>query len=258
MQRILLPESFGKVGIIADLHFPFQSDSHIDRAKNDLLREKPDCIVVDGDLVDFFEISKYNTNPSLDFLVENQVPMARDFLFELRRDHPLAKIILVEGNHEFRVRSYLINNARAVYKFLRQEILPEDILPTALKLNEFNIEWVGTNPNAARWTDTYFSFQGVDDLRIGHFDKVANPTIPAGMTVRQLMMKGGGSYVQAHVHRAGLIFNTDIQGRISWGMETPCLASDPHYRSFVNWQRGVSFLEKDGKGRWNPRLVVYD
>ena len=248
----IIPASAVKVAIIADLHIPFQSDVHLEQAIKILKDEKPDVIVVDGDLIDFFEISKYNTDPSLDFFLEKQIPMAKDFLSELRRDHPLTKIILVCGNHEFRVRSYLINHARAIYKFLEREVAPDGILPTALKLNELNIEWVDTLSGAARWTDTYFY---LDNIKIGHFDKVSNPVIPAGMTVRGLMSRGGGSYVQAHVHRAAIIYNTDYEGNLTFGVETPCLASDPYYRKYVNWQRGLSVLYKTKFG-WRPELIV--
>lgn len=253
MQNPIIPNSAVKVGIIADIHFPFQSDVHLERATDIFREEKPDVIVVNGDLVDFFGISKYNTNPSLDFLMKAEIPMAKDFLFELRRDHPQATIVMVEGNHEFRIRSFLINNARPLYQILK-DLMPDDILPTLLDMPKLNIEWVGTNPNAAKWTDTFFH---VDDIKIGHFDKVSNPVIPGGMTVRQLMAKGGGSYVQAHIHRAAIIYNTDFEGTITWGMETPCLAANPHYRGYVNWARGVSFLNKH-KGRWQPHLIVFN
>ena len=253
MFKLNLPETAVKVAILADIHFPFQSEEHLEEAIKTLRVEQPDAIILDGDLVDFFGISKYNTNPSLDFLLKAEIPMARDFVFELRRDHPGIPIVAVEGNHEFRIRSYLINNARPLYSILR-DIMPDDILPTVLEFAKNDITWIGTHPQAAKWTDTFFF---IDNIKVGHFDRVSSPIVPAGMTVRSLMSKGGGSYVQAHVHRAAIIYNTDYEGNITWGMETPCLARDPYYRAFASWQRGVSFLHKI-KGRWYPQLVVYD
>jgi UDP-2,3-diacylglucosamine pyrophosphatase LpxH len=231
------------VGIINDIHFPFQDRPALDRALAILKENRPDMIVVDGDLLDCYEASKYERIPNFGRMLKDEIPMGRDFLEDLRQDHPDAIIKYVEGNHEFRVKNYVLRNAPAVFD--------ADFLFNQLHLRPLGIEWVSTKDGAAKWTDTFFDLEGI---KIGHFDRV---NAGAGMTVKSLMTNKGGSFVQAHVHRAAIRYFTNINGDTTFGMESPCLCLPPHYGNITDWQRGLSFLERTSKGILRPRLEVF-
>jgi hypothetical protein len=125
-----------------------------------------------------------------------------------------------------------------------------------LKLKELNITPVQTQLGAAKWTDTFFT---IEDLTIGHFDTIANPVIPAGMTVRNIMQKKVklNNVAQSHAHRGAVLWDTNERGETRFGIEVPCLAKNPTYMGSVNWQRGLALLRKNTNGKWQPEVVVF-
>jgi len=207
-----------------------------------LQEEKPQVIVINGDLLDCWEISRFERVPDGGKKLKDEFSLGKSLLNKLRNNHPKARIIYTEGNHEFRMRSYFIKKAPELYDPL--------YIPEQLNLTKLGVEWVGTREGAANWTDTWIDIEGI---KIGHFARVNKG---AGQTVRNIMRdKGSGNYVQAHIHRAGIIYFTDIDGNVFWGMENPCLCKDPDYGNMTDWQRGLSFIDKTPYG-WRPRVIV--
>ena len=244
-----------KIAILNDIHYPFANQEFVDRACIEIRDEKPDVIVVNGDVLDFPGLSKYGISPTLNYSsLETQMSLARSFFSDLRKENPDAKIYFTEGNHEFRMKSYVIRETGKMDRELREKIYRAIDLKKDLDLGKLNIKFIATMYDSPKWTDTYVDIEGI---KIGHFDTVANPTVPAGMTIRKLMMKYGHiNIVQAHIHRAAIIWNTDMDDNQVFGMEVPALCRPPFYRRIVNWQYGYGIIEKiDGK--WSPRLKVF-
>jgi hypothetical protein len=213
--------------------------------------------VVDGDLLDFPGISKFTSPPGLyNQNLEQQLNLAYSFLSDLRTMNPNAEIYYVEGNHDFRMRSFVIRETIGMPEDLRKRIYERVVnLEKDLDLARLGIEWVGTLETASKWTDTYIDLEGVI---IGHFDVVANPVIPAGMTIRRIMSKYGHlNMVQAHVHRAAILWDTDMQGNKVFGMEVPALCQAPTYRKVYNWQFGYGLIKRDKGGEWRPELRIF-
>ena len=227
---------------MSDLHFPFVHDGALEKSLSLIEREEPDCIIIGGDLIDAWEISKFDRVPNFSKLLKEEITLAWSFLSDLRKKHPLADIFYTEGNHDFRIKSYVIRNAPALYD--------ADFLPQQLQLNQLRIKWIASKEGSARWTDTYVD---VDGIKLGHFDRVNQG---AGQTVRQLMLKKGGSFVQGHIHRAAIIYFRNIDEELSFGVENPCLAKDPFYGSVTDFQRGMTMLYKDEE-KWNPVLHIF-
>lgn len=245
MERLYKDIPINSIGVVNDIHFPFQDDEALFRAIEILKKEKPDVIVINGDLVDFWEISKFNRVPHFGKMLKEELALASSFLSDLRQDHPQARIIYTEGNHEFRIKSYVINNAPALYD--------ENFLPDFLKLNDLKIEWVGTRAGAARWVDTYINIEGI---YIGHFNAVSQKS---GYTVTGIMdKKGAGNFVQAHIHRAAIVWKRGIDHKQYFGVENPCLAKlDPFYDSTNNWAQGLTIIKRDENGLWRPNVIVF-
>lgn len=236
-----------KIAVISDLHLPYQSDVHLNQALALIKREKPDVIVVNGDLFDFAGLSKYQQIPNERDSIKDQLTLGWSFFSDLRKEHPKARIVYVCGNHDWRIRGYTIRIAPKLYDYVD--------LARDLELEKFRVEFVQTKESATKWTDTYFT---IEDVTIGHFDTVNNPVIPAGMTVRNIMQKKikVNHVVQSHVHRAAIIYDTNENNSIRWGAECPCLCKDPNYAGSVNWQRGLLFIDRI-MSSWRPRLVVF-
>lgn len=81
---------------------PFWRKLFIDTA----VRAQPDVIAIPGDLFDLPEFGKYAVDPR-EWDVVGRIKWVHKFLGELRTAAPEAELIVVEGNHEYRLMRHL-------------------------------------------------------------------------------------------------------------------------------------------------------
>jgi len=105
-----LEDKFKKVGIMSDIHVPFHSMSALTCAIKYLRDESIDCLILNGDIMDFYAISRHEKEKDLrDFAKE--IEMGRNFLQKIRDLFPLIPIYYKMGNHENRWQRYLNEQA---------------------------------------------------------------------------------------------------------------------------------------------------
>lgn len=101
------------VGIISDLHIPWHSEKALELAVKTLRADKIDCLLINGDYADFYEMSRWQKNPKKrDFAVERT--LMREGLEWLRDCFPKARMVFKKGNHEERWDHWLWNNAPVI------------------------------------------------------------------------------------------------------------------------------------------------
>lgn len=74
----------------------------------------PDKLIIAGDLVDFYSLSKFDKNPSRAEDLQYEIDTAYGVMSKLRRSVPCAEVVLVDGNHEARLRKFLNSNSKAL------------------------------------------------------------------------------------------------------------------------------------------------
>ena len=105
-----LEDKFKKVGIMSDIHVPFHSMSALTCAIKHLREEQIDCLILNGDIMDFYAISRHEKEKDLrDFAKE--IEMGRNFLQKIRDLFPFIPIYYKMGNHENRWQRYLNDQA---------------------------------------------------------------------------------------------------------------------------------------------------
>ena len=105
-----ITEDFKKVGVLSDIHVPYHSMSAITCAIKYLRDEKIDCLILNGDIMDFYAISRHEKEKDLrDF--PREIEMGRNFLQKIRELFPLIPIYYKMGNHENRWQRYLNEQA---------------------------------------------------------------------------------------------------------------------------------------------------
>lgn len=233
-----------KIAFLSDLHIPHHDGIMLEETINILKVEQPNCIVLGGDILDFPNLSKYLQEPNFEKVsTKEAIELCADFLEQLRRTFPNARIDFVEGNHEFRLRSYPIRLAPEMFDFID--------LPRELQLGILNINFSSVRGGATKFCDTYTD---IDGIKLGHFDKVNQGS---GNTVKNIMrQRGNGNYVQGHTHRAGIVWFTDIDKKKYFGVENPCLCKSPHYTSATDWQFGFTIIDKTEYG-YLPRQILF-
>ncbi len=74
-----------------------------------------DEIVLLGDYVDFYPVSRYSKHPEVTKSLEQEIRSANEGLDELDILFPRAKKVYLEGNHEVRLESFLVEKAPALF-----------------------------------------------------------------------------------------------------------------------------------------------
>ena len=100
-ESMRLPSEFKKIGVLSDIHFPYHSLEALTTAIKHLKNSNIDCLYLNGDIMDFYSISRHEKEKDLrDF--KREVDMSRDFLKKLRDLFPTIPIYYKLGNHEQR------------------------------------------------------------------------------------------------------------------------------------------------------------
>jgi len=217
-----------------DNHYP-----HNDEATTQIVAAitadlQPDVLVNVGDLLDAYELSRFDKNPERKHSIQDEIDMARQHLASMRLIAPNAIFTLIEGNHEDRLRRLLWN------------------LPGEAK--------VLSNITAFRQTLTWPSLLGLEDMHITHvpYGQEQHHNIFPGMMVKHghiVRQKSGysahGEYdrwrisgASGHTHRLAVYYHD----RDVW-METGCCCKlQATYTPYCNWQNGFMVVTRTPTG----------
>jgi predicted phosphodiesterase len=137
-------ELFETVVSISDIHFPYHNKQLLESTLLVMEDIQPHVIVINGDVNDFFQLSRFNQGlERLDELQE-EIDMGYRFRRNLREMFPNATIRENLGNHDERILSYIENNARSLasLRALKPEVL--------LGLDELDISLFGRGGHRIR------------------------------------------------------------------------------------------------------------
>lgn len=238
---------------------PFHDERAISVARQVLEAERPDLTVWLGDYLDLAPMGKYRYEPSFALTVQPALDYGHELLAVTRELS--GEVRLIEGNHDLRLSTYLIDNAAAAYGLKRGGAKPDDwpvmSVPYLLRLDELGVEYVGGYPNGA----TYIN----DNLACIHGVKLDLVALANDEAV---------SVIQGHMHRIGSAYKTrNSRGapKFSAAFSPGCLCRidgavpstksslDPHGRpakSWENWAQGLMVVRyQEGDGRFSTETV---
>ncbi|MHA1676585.1 MAG: metallophosphoesterase [Candidatus Njordarchaeales archaeon] len=227
-----------KVLVFSDVHIPYQDDKAVQVMHEFAKDYKPDKIFINGDLLDFYRLSTFDQDPGRRDTVTEETYKTREFLFDLRKRHPKAKITYLQGNHENRLQRYLWRNPELAG-------LDSLDLRNLLELSNYKISEVKVDRDYWSKTSGHVK-QG--DIIIMHGDSRLNGAKGGGYSgyaAKNTMLNGvNSSVILGHTHRGATIFHTTANGVLT-GMEGGCLCQMPPN---ANWQQGFITFETD-KGK---------
>lgn len=227
--------------VLGDTHFPYQDRECLAVIKRLVADVKPDVIVHMGDLIDCWQISTFDKDPSRRDTLQDNIDQAAAFMNELTMLTPNAHRLYLEGNHEFRLTKTISRAKEGV-----RELMGLRVTRTALSwqaiLEEVNVfpfwEFVPMRRQAHR--------RVFPNLVLKHGSIVRKWS---GMTARGEWERYGKSGMSGHTHRLGLFFHDDFNGAHGWA-ETGCTCDlHPEYMEDPDWQHGcvVVTFAKDYK-----------
>jgi predicted phosphodiesterase len=232
-----LPESFeesynafpilqSKILIISDLHFPYQNNNAIECALQYGLDKDVNCILINGDLFDFANISRHEKDWH-HRSVGQEFDAVRQFLKTLRDNFPKVQIIFKHGNHDERWEKWLFTKAPEVFdcKDFELEIL--------LKLGELGVVTVKRKLPIK-----------IGKLTVLHGHEMngsggVNPS-------RATFLKTLESTLVGHSHKTSNHVETTMHGNVISVSSTGCLCGlTPHWNPINKWNLGFAYIEHD-------------
>lgn len=217
-------EQMERVVFIPDIHAPYIDAKAFATALAFLRHFKPTTIFVIGDVIDFYQLSKFNKNPSRIMELQSDIDQAQWALRQIRRTNKEAKIYLIKGNHEERLKKFLWSRAAELVS-LRDLTVPH-LLNVADE--DINMEYV---------EEGSMMFHG---MLIKHGNVVR---ARSGYTATGELEKAWISGVSGHTHRLSQIFKTNYAGMFTW-VECGCVCKlDPEYAEgqVTDWQHGLAY-----------------
>lgn len=230
-ESMILPGHLKKIGILSDIHFPYHSLEALAIAIRHLKENNIDCLYLNGDIFDFYAVSRHQKEPDLrDF--KREVDMNREFLQKLRDIFPTIPIYYKLGNHEQRYARSLQVQAE---EFAQIHDLQFEIFFRLDKLQFTMVEdWQGMQ---------------MGDLLVVHGHELygaggVNPS-------QNLMNKTLCNTLMGHVHRTSTTQKKNAFKEYVNTYTTGCLTIlSPKYMPFSMHNHGFAMVEIiDGKSK---------
>lgn len=213
----------GLVVIGSDIHIPFQDDRAVACFVKYCKEKQPEAIVLNGDVLDMFMLSKFTKGEGRNPLEE--ITMCRGLLEMIRKACPISEIYYVIGNHENRLEKYVLSKAPELASLI------EDVF-SIIKTEDFRIRGCA-------------SLTINDNFVCKHGSYIGNKS---GLSAIKEMENSYMSGATGHVHR-GIVYRARKAGRKFVWIETGCLCDlNPEYCVLPNWCQGFATVRfKDGK-----------
>lgn len=213
--------------VFGDTHGIYMDKKWWSIVKNIIYDLKPDRIVMNGDVVDFYAISRFDKDPNRRESLQDEIDITKQFLDSVRFWSKDAEIIWVEGNHEARLQKYLWSKS--------PELASLDMLDIE---NIFETDKRGIKYIKSRGREAYYQ---MGKIKIGHFNKVSQES---AYTAKALVTRYACTIIQNHVHRLGKYYKT-YGNDVVVGIEAGCgCMLNPEYTCDPNWQQGFVIITK--------------
>lgn len=232
-----LPLACNNILLISDLHIPYHNLESINIAFKYGVENKVNTIFINGDLIDFCLISRFEKDFSKRS-VKQEFDAAKQFLVSLRKTFPTAEIYWLKGNHDLRLEKFLAQKASEIWDD------PYFHLEERLRLNEERVKLLD---------DKVLVKAGKLSITHGHliFKGIFSPINPA----RGAFMKAKQSIIVGHLHRASYHPEVTLDGDVIGCWSTACMCEiRPAYNPLVsNSQHGFAHITVEPNGNYHVR-----
>lgn len=208
-----LAKKDNNIGVISDIHIPNHRNLPINIALNFLQNQKINTLLINGDLLDNTPFTKFLTPPDKKD-ARKYLDKAERFLEVLRTEFPEARIIWLEGNHDFWYKQYLMRKAPELYGD------PYYQLQERLNLDEYKIEFLQQE-----------RYLMAGKLAICHGHHLIKGIFSPVNAARGVYLRAKVSALIGHVHVDSSHTETNMHGEMVTTWSTGCLCTlTPDYQ----------------------------
>jgi len=234
-----LPKSIKRALILSDIHIPYQDDEALFAALEYGNEHEADCIILNGDTVDFHAISRHEKNPNKRD-VAYELDCLKVFLKGLRGMFPKALILYKIGNHDLRLEKYLMLKAPELLA------ISDFKLSDLCKFNELNIHEIQS---------MQYIYAGKLPILHGHeLPMKSGGDNPANLSKKQL----GKQAMFGHFHKTTVANGREFDKGMSYQIySTGCLCDlYPDYLPINQWNHGFAFVSLKPSGEYHVKNLT--
>lgn len=207
----------------SDFHFPYHDPKAIESFLWLVQKLQPHRVVLNGDVADFFQLSRFDLSGARADKLNGEIKMANEFRRLVRVKAPNAVIDETEGNHDNRIKTYVERNAKALSSL--DALKPESLF----KYDELEINW---HPGAGFLLRPHFL------VKHGSFVRQE-----AGASAKAEFMAAGISGVSGHTHRLAPYKKSGYTPREWWEGGCFCRLDPDYIIGSPNWEQGCMIGE---------------
>lgn len=236
-EPFVVPTSIKKTLWISDIHSRFYDRKALEMAINYGIKENCDSVIINGDFMDFYGHSKFDKNPAISIIFEEQ-EWGIDILEMLQ--NTFGYVVLKSGNHDLR-RQLHVERLSAT-------------MPELVGMSEYK---------------DYLFFDGchvqfVEDYRhiiYGKLNAIHGHELAGSGGIHvahNRFNKALDNVISGHSHKAQSLIRKDINGHVLGSWTTGCLCDlTPRYSPKNDWTQGFAITEKDATGEFdvNNRII---
>lgn len=228
------PQVVGLWGVLSDIHVPYHSEVALKAAVEHLKARQIVGLLLNGDVADFYSISRYVKNPAnRDF--GDELAQVRQLLKWLRQEFPGVRMVYKQGNHEERYQHWLWQHAAEL------SLQPEMCLEVWLHCNLYDIRMVG---------DQLPVMLGKLPVLHGH-EKGKGMSAPVNQA-RGAFLRLHHTVLEGHGHRTSGHCEPDMWGNEVFCWSTGCLADlRPEYARLNKYNHGFATVDVHEDGSFD-------
>ena len=254
----------GRMLVLSDLHIPFHDVRAIETAVEVGRKREVHTVLINGDLGDFYSISKFDKVPNKSRL-RNELAAMREFLAWLKVMFPKARIIYKLGNHDEWFDKYIFNKAAelvGVPAMRLQHILTADFSKLqAITSEEREMDlpecWYEEIDGITFVGDGQIIMAG--DLPVLHGHEMGRSFAPPVNAARGAFLKALNHVWIGHSHQRSEHSEKTLMGRIITTYSSGCLCGlTPKYARVNKWSHGCGVIEVDGRDFLAENLKIID
>jgi len=215
--------------VLSDIHIPYHNIEALTCTFDFAKGEKPDAILLNGDTLDFFGLSKFIKDPKKRS-VAHELKAFKE-LMEILNKTFNAQVYYKMGNHCERYEHFLWMKAHELVG------IDEFDFSNILKARSEGIEIIKDK-----------RIMKAGDLNIIHGHEFGGSVFSPVNIARGLFLRGKVSAMQGHNHQTSEHSESNMNGELTTTWSLGCLCElHPSYLSINKWNHGFAIVDVDGQ-----------
>lgn len=243
------------IGILCDIHIPYHDLKAINLSLNYFKQKQVDTIVLDGDLIDCYHLSRFEKDPEQRISTWEELRMFIGFLTDLRDNFPNAEIVYKLGNHDERYENFLKQKAPELFEFpvlnLDYLINVHGTTPEEQSLAKKRNIKIVTNKRVIK----------IGKLNVIHGHETGRGFIAPVNPARGFYLKTKCNTIGGHHHQTSEHIEKDLNNHVTGCWSVGCLSDlQPAYMPINKFNLGFARVTVEDNGSFsveNKKIMDY-